>query len=87
MENAHNVIKSGKSKIKMVSGLGHQFKKKLKIYMHRKTKSKTKWIKLDGSIGGDFNSLFSFVFLQLSKIYIVYLLYLSDISIQMYICT
>lgn len=86
MKNAHNVIKSGKSKIKMVSGLGYQFKK-IKIYMHRKTKSKTKWIKLDGGIGGDFKSLFSFVFLQLSKIYIVYLLYLSDISVQMYICT
>lgn len=80
MENAYNVIKSGKSKIKMVSGLGYQFKK-IKIYMHRKTKSKTKWMKLDGGIGGDFKSLFSFVFLNFLKyilyIYYIYLIYLS----------
>lgn len=41
MENAPDVIESGKSEIKMVCGLGHQFKK-INIYMHRKAKSKTK---------------------------------------------
>lgn len=41
MENSLDVIESGKSDIKMVCGLGYQFKK-INMYMHRKAKSKTK---------------------------------------------
>ena len=49
------------------------------MYMHRKTKQSEKWIIHNGCIAGDFNSFFVLIFQ--SSIYILYLLYLSNISV------